>query len=190
MIRIAIIGGIVSGKTFISKLFGYPVFNADTSVANIYSKDRNVYLELKKILPEFFSSFPVKKKQLIRAILKNKDNLQKISSIVHPAVRKNLKIFIKKNKKSKMVILDIPLFLENKLNKKNDIIIFVQSDQTKILKRLKKRKNFNKLIFNKLKKAQLPLSKKRAKCHYVIKNNFNIKLVNKRVKEILRSISL
>ena len=61
MIRIAIIGGIGSGKTFISKLFGYPVFNADTSVANIYSKDRNVYLELKKILPEFFSSFPVKK---------------------------------------------------------------------------------------------------------------------------------
>ena len=76
MIRIAIIGGIGSGKTFISKLFGYPVFNADTSVANIYSKDRNVYLGLKKILPEYFFSFPVKKKQLIRAILKNKDNLK------------------------------------------------------------------------------------------------------------------
>ena len=39
MIRIAILGNIGSGKTFISKLFGFPVFNADEEVKNIYKKN-------------------------------------------------------------------------------------------------------------------------------------------------------
>ena len=32
MIRVGVIGGIGSGKSFISKLFKYPVFNADKEV--------------------------------------------------------------------------------------------------------------------------------------------------------------
>ena len=69
--------------------------------------------------------------------------------------------FIKKNNKRKAIILDIPLFLENKLNKKKDIIIFIQSSNKEVLKRLKKRKNFNKLIYKRLKGAQLPLNIKK-----------------------------
>ena len=38
MIKIAVVGDIGSGKSHISKLFGYPVFNADQEVANIYKK--------------------------------------------------------------------------------------------------------------------------------------------------------
>ena len=52
-----------------------------------------------------------------------------------------MNIFLKKNRKKKIVILDIPLLLENKINKKNDILIFVQSKKLDIsLKRLKKEK--------------------------------------------------
>ena len=72
-----------------------------------------------------------------------------------------MNIFIRKNKRRKFVILDIPLLLENKINKKNDILIFVQSKKSKILKRLKKRKNFNKKLLNKFKKIQLPLDYKK-----------------------------
>ena len=54
----------------------------------IYTVKIEMFILVQKILPEYFFSFPVKKKQLIRAIFKNKDNLQKISSIVHPAVEK------------------------------------------------------------------------------------------------------
>ena len=50
-----------------------------------------------------------------------------------------MNIFLNKNKNKKIIILDIPLLLENKINKKNDILIFVQANKIKvIIKRLKK----------------------------------------------------
>ena len=188
MIRIALVGSIGSGKTFISKLFGYPVFNADDSVAKIYFKNKKVFLKLKKKLPYFFTKLPIKKEQLIKAIIKNEENIKKISKIVHPAVRDDLKKFIKKNNKKKIVILDIPLFLENKLNKKRDVIIFVQSPQKEVFKRIKKRKNFNKSVLQKLNKLQLPLNIKKRNSHYIIRNNFKKNLVRNNIKDILNKI--
>lgn len=163
MIKIALVGDIGSGKTFISKLFGLPVFNADESVSKIYATNKKIYFILKKKLPNFFTDFPIKKKTLINAINKNQNNIIKISKIVHPEVRRDLKKFLKKNIKKKAVVLDIPLYLENKLNEKKDIIIFIQSSKKEILKRLKKRKNFNMLILKKLKDLQLPLDIKKKK---------------------------
>ncbi len=188
MIRLALIGGIGSGKTFISKLFGYPVFNADKVVNKIYLKNKNIYLKLKKKLPDYFIQFPIKKKELIEAILGNKNNIQKISSIVHPTVKKELNIFLKKNRKKKIIILDIPLYLEKKLNKKKDIIVFVESKNNALLKKVKKRKNYNKIIFNRLKKLQLPLSHKKQKSHFIIRNDYNKHSTRKKVQDIIKKL--
>src|SRR6056300_86137 len=188
MIRIALVGSIGSGKTFISNLFGYPVFNADESVSKIYSNNKKIFYRLKKRLPEFFADPPVKKEELIKAILENKNNLNIISKIVHPEVRKELQKFIKKHNKKKAIVLDIPLLLENKLNNKKDVIIFVQSSNKEVLKRLKKRNNFNKLVFQQLKKNQLTLDIKKKHSHYVIKNSFKKDFVRKNVKDILNKI--
>lgn len=188
MIRIALVGSIGSGKTFIANLFGYPVFNADESVSKIYSNNKKIFYKLKKKLPKSFTDPPIKKEELIKAIVKNKNSLNIISKIVHPEVRKDLKKFIKKHNKKKAIVLDIPLLFENKLNKKKDIIIFVQSTNTEVVKRLKKRKNFNNLVFQQLKKIQLPLDVKKRHSHYVIKNNFKKDSVRKNVKDILNKI--
>ena len=40
MIRIGIIGEIGSGKSYVAKNFGYPVFNADYEVSKLYKKDK------------------------------------------------------------------------------------------------------------------------------------------------------
>ena len=65
--------------------------------------------------------------------------------------------------------MDIPLYLENKINKKNDIIIYVDANQKLINKRLKKRSNFNKKLLNKFKKIQLKSNLKKKKSSYIIK---------------------
>ena len=188
MIKIAVVGDIGSGKSHIAKLFGYPVFNADQEVATIYKENKNCFKKLKKNLPKYFSVFPANKTQIIKAIEDGEKNLKKITKIIHPEVRKKLSIFLKKNKKRKAIVLDIPLLLENKLNQKIDIIIFVQSKKSEIIKRLKKRDNFNLNLYNQFKKIQLPLSYKKKKANHVIKNNFTNKLVKQSVKKILKKI--
>ena len=110
MIKIAIVGEIGSGKTFISKLFGYPVFNADDEVVEIYKKNRKCFNKLKKKFPKQINSFPIKKKCLIDIILKKKYNIKIINKIVHPMVRLRMNNFLKKNKNKNAVVLDIPLF--------------------------------------------------------------------------------
>ena len=50
MIRIAVVGDIGSGKSYIATLFGYPVFNADLEVAKIYNTNRSCFKRLKKDL--------------------------------------------------------------------------------------------------------------------------------------------
>ena len=188
MIRIGILGDIGSGKSYVAKNFGYPVFNADNEVGKLYKKDRKIFIKLKKILPKYIHSFPVNKNEISNAILANKSNLKKIIKIVHLEIRKKMSIFLSKNRNKNIVILDIPLLLENKINKENDILIFVKSKKLEILKRLKKRENFNPKLLRKFKNIQLPLDYKKKKSQFVIKNNFTKNSVMISIKKILKKI--
>ena len=190
MIRIAVLGDIGSGKSYVAKQFGYPVFNADAEVAKLYRKSRRCYNKLKKALPEYIVSFPVKKIEISKAIIADQYNLKKIIKIVHPEVRSNMNNFIKKNKNKKLIILDIPLLMENKINKKNDILIFVDAKKKEINKRLKKKFNINLKIVEKFKKLQLPVELKKQQSDFIIKNNFRNNSIKKNVKKVLEKILL
>ena len=99
-----------------------------------------------------------------------------------------MNIFLKINRNKKIVVLDIPLLVENKINRKSDILIFINSKKSEILKRLKKRSNFNKKIIKIFKDIQLPLDQKKRKSKYIINNNFTKKSVKKQIKLILNKI--
>ena len=96
MIKIGILGDIGSGKSYVAKSFGYPVFNADTEVGRLYEKDRKIFKKLKKNLPGYIYSFPVNKNEISNAILANKFNLGKIIKIVHLEIRKKNEYIFKK----------------------------------------------------------------------------------------------
>ena len=161
MIRIGIVGDIGSGKSYIAKQFGRPVFDADAEVAKLYKKSKKCYKKLKKKLPDHINSFPVKKNRILESIASNNNNLKKIIKIIHPEIIKKLNFFLKKNKNKKIVVLDIPLLIENNLNKKNDIIIFIDAPKKEINKRLKKTANYNQKIMQKFKKLQLTVEFKK-----------------------------
>ena len=185
MKRIGILGNIGSGKSFVAQSFGYPVFNADKEVSILYKKNKTVFNKLRKILPKYFNKFPIDKNNVVKAILDKNQNLGKIIKIIHIEIRKKLILFLKKNKNKKFVILDIPLLLENKINKSGDILIFVESNKINVMKRLKKRKNYNQKLFKKFQNIQLPLDYKKKKSQFVIKNNFTKRTVLIYVKNIL-----
>jgi len=189
MIRIAIIGDIGSGKSYIAKEFGFPIFDADKEVSKIYKKNKICFILLRKIFPKNIFSFPINKKELFEIIIKNKKNVKKINKIVHPFVQIKLKKFLKKNKKRKAVVLDVPLLIESRINRRSDILVFVSSKKSDINKRLRRKKNFNSKIFQILKKLQLPLEIKKRKSNFIIKNNFKSIFIKKNVK-ILKNIIL
>ena len=188
MIRIGILGDIGSGKSHVANNFGYPVFNADREVSKLYKQDKKVFKKLKKKLPKYIFSFPIDKNEITKAILSNKINLKKIITIVHQEIRKILKLFLKKNRNKKIIILDIPLLLENKINNQRDILVFVDSKKKDIEKRLKKRPNFNRKLINKFRKIQFSASYKKKKSNFIIKNNFKKKTLGNNIKIILNEI--
>ena len=182
MIKISLVGDIGSGKTHISKLFKVPCFYADIEVKKLYRNNKECFVKLKKKFPQFIKTFPIKKIELSNTIKSKFSNLKSIGFIVHPFIRKKLSTFLKKNRKKKIVVLDIPLYLENKMYKRNDVIIFLKTNRKDVNSRLKKRKNFNKKLLNILRKSQLTLKQKKNKSNYVLVNNFNNAIMKREVK--------
>ncbi len=188
MIRIAIVGEIGSGKTIAAKILKLPTFYADIEVAEIYQKDKRCYKKLKKRFPKFIKSFPIKKKEIVEAILNNRSNIRKISKIIHPIVRKRLKKFLSDNGKNKYVVLDIPLYFENNIYKKKDIVIFVQSNKKNIQKRIIKRKFFNIKLTKYFRSIQKKNIYKKKKSQFIIENNSNKMDLRKKVNIIKNKI--
>ena len=189
MIKIGILGGIGSGKSYVARNFNHPVFNADLEVSKLYKNNKKIYNKLKAKLPKYIHSFPINKTKISEAILANKSNLKKIVKVVHLEVKKKLNIFLKKNKNKKILILDIPLLLENKINNKNDILVYVESKKSEIQKKLKKRNNFNQKLLNRFKDIQFSLDYKKKKSQFIIRNNFTHKSVKNAIKKILKEIT-
>jgi len=189
MKRIGILGNIGSGKSYVAKSFGYPVFDADKEVLKIYKKNKNCFKKLKRKLPNFIKSFPIKKDELKIAVLQNKKNLKKIEKIVHPEVQKNMKKFIEFNNNKKMLIFDIPLIIENKIYKKKKIeLVFVEAKRKHINKKLKQRENYDNKIVQKLRKFQISLQIKKKKSKYLIKNDFKRLSLKRRIKMLKNKI--
>jgi len=181
---IGITGSISSGKTTVAHLMAskkYPLFSADTIVSSLYRKKHFIKILVKK----FELKSKEKIKDQIKLILKrNKDNLYKLESIIHPFVRKEMKNFLKK--RNKMLFLEIPLLIESKLNKYFDKLVFVGAKKKKRLKRYLKKKG-DKKMFNLLDRRQLPPIIKKNICDYTINNNYSLAILKKNVKNFMRN---
>tara|TARA_Y100001970_G_scaffold183814_1_gene223561 strand:- start:4498 stop:5049 length:552 start_codon:yes stop_codon:yes gene_type:complete len=174
MIKVGITGSIASGKSTVAKILSskkYPIFDADHEVKKIYKK--------KSFKKKIYKILGVRnKKDIKRIISKNPKKLKTAEKIIHPHVRKKLRTFIKKNKRKKLLIFEIPLLVESRLMSKFDKIVFVNSKKNLRLRRFLKRKKDIKL-FNILNKRQLKPAKKIKFSDYVINNNNTLaKLMN------------
>ncbi len=187
MIRICLVGEIAAGKTFVAKCFGYPLFNADEEVIKIYKTNNECFKKLNKKFPKYIKSFPIKKSEIKKLL--NKKNIKGLSKIVHPYVRVGLNKFLQKNRFLKYVVIDIPLLIENKLNKKTDIIIAVKTSKNIILKRLKKRGLYNKKLLSILSSQQLSVSKKFKFAKFIIENNSHKNNILKQIKQIKKKFN-
>jgi len=189
VIALGIVGEIGSGKTYVSKVFknyGYNVFDADKVVHNIYKKNKFINQKISRIFK--LKSKRVNLKDLANVIIKNPSKLVKLNKIIHPEVKKNLLYFIRKNKKEKLIVLDIPLLLETNFKYFADIVVFVDTAD-KILSKFRKKRKINVKLINVLKKYHFNKEKKKALSDFVIKNT-NLSFLKSQTRAILNKIIL
>ena len=185
MIKIGITGSLASGKSTVAKLMSkkkYPIFDADKVVTNLYK--RNYFLiKIKKKF--YFKNIKNIKKKVKDLIKTDKRALKQLELLIHPLVRKEMRIFMKKKKNAKIGIFEIPLLIESKLMKNFDVIIFIKARKRIRLKRFLS-KNGNKKIFNLLDNKQLSEKKKIKYCDYVVVNENNIKILKRKLLTIIK----
>ena len=184
MIKIGITGSLYSGKTTASKFLSKgrgPLFSADFAVGKIYQNKKFKALISKKFNIKNNKNI---KQSLKKLIIKNRSNLKKLEKIIHPLVRKKMKIFASKNKNKKILFYEIPLLIESKLMKFFDVIIFIKSKKDIRLRRFRyKREDEN--LFNLLNSKQMPDRKKIKFCDHVVVNEKNLKILKKRLFTII-----
>ena len=181
MIKIGITGSLASGKSTVAKLMSkkkYPIFNADKVVGALYKK-KSFFIRVKKKF--YFKDSKNLKIQIKNLIKKDKTALKKLEFIIHPLVRKEMKIFMKKRKGFKIGLFEIPLLIESKLMKYFNVIVFVNADRNIRFKRYEG----NREIFTTLDKRQIISSKKIKFSDHVINNNKSIIELKNKVKKLI-----
>jgi len=192
MVRVGILGSVGSGKTFIANIFkelSFNIFSADNEVVNIYKNNKIVNKKIAKFFKLKLYKGKIDKQDLRDSLKKNPKKFKFLNKTIHPIVRKRLAIFLSRFKKNKLVVLDIPLLVENKMLNFVDILVLVKTRSNSFLSRIKKRKNLDKQFLNILKKQQVSEKIKETYADFIIYNSSKNK-VKLQVKNIIDKILL
>ena len=192
---IAITGGIGSGKsTFCSKLKekGFKIHSSDEQVAKIYKNPEKKFVTyLRTIgLSKSISKKNIDKKIISKIIFENKQIRKKLELYIFKIVRKKRSDFIKqeKQKKTRLIFIDIPLLFENNLEKQFHKVISIIASKQVRLKRLKKTRKMTEIQFKNIIKSQTSDVIRKNKSDYVIYNNSTLKDYKTKINKLINKL--
>ena len=192
---IAITGGIGSGKsTFCSRLKekGFKIHSSDEQVANIYKNPEKKFVTyLRTIgLSKSISKKNIDKKIISKIIFENKQIRKKLELYIFKIVRKKRSDFIKqeKQKKTRLIFIDIPLLFENNLEKRFNKVISIIASKRVRLKRLKKTRKMTENQFKNITRSQTSDVIRKKKSDYVIYNNSTLKDYKIKINKLISKL--
>ena len=189
MILIGITGIIGSGKTLALNFFRekkITVFSADEEVKKILKK-KIVKDKIYKKFPSAFLRKKIDKNKLALIVFSDKKKLNLLEKIIHPLVKQKKRNFLNKNKKKKIIVMEIPIIFEKKSKKNYDCIILMNTNKKIQHQRVMKRKNMTPQLLKKIMANQIA-NKKKKYADYIINNNGTKNKTRKILKEILNRI--
>ena len=191
VIKIGITGSIGMGKSTVSSIFrnnNIKVWDADFEVHNLYKKGKEGYNSIISIYPELKDKVEINRKKVSNLLREKKIDLKLIEEIIHPLLIRSREEFIKKNKKDKLLIFDIPLLYETKAYIWLDYVINVFCSKKSQIERLKKRENFDVKKINYLISKQISVNQKNKKADYVINTDQDLKQVERQVINFIKTM--
>jgi len=190
-IKIGITGSIGMGKSTVSSIFrnnDIKVWDADFEVHNLYKKGKEGYNSIISIYPELKDKVEINRKKVSNLLSEKKIDLKLIEEIIHPLLIRSREEFIKKNKKDKLLIFDIPLLYETKAYIWLDYVINVFCSKKSQIERLKQRENFDIKKINYLISKQISVNQKNKKADYVINTDQDLKQVERQVINFIKTM--
>ena len=191
VIKVGITGSIGMGKSTVSSIFrnnDIKVWDADFEVHNLYKKGKEGYNFIISIYPELKDKVEINRQKVSNLLSEKKIDLKLIEEIIHPLLIRSREEFIKKNKKDKLLIFDIPLLYETNAYIWLDYVINVFCSKKNQIERLKQRKNFDIKKINYLISKQISVNQKNKKADYVINTDQDLKQVERQVINFIKTM--
>lgn len=179
MLFIGITGSFASGKSYLLNLLneeGFKTFSSDKFVSDLY-KQQNIQDQILKLIPSL-TVFDTK--EIAKKIYDDDDARRKIEALIHPIVLKNILDFKKNYEHEKFIFIEVPLLFEVGWENYFDYVITAFCSNESRLKHAKSKASFNKDIYDKLEKIQLPQDEKIARADFVI--NMDAKMLELKIQ--------
>ncbi len=197
MIKVGLTGSIAVGKSFVLSIFkneyNIPVFSSDECVRGIYRHNVDLNNFIKEEI--LVSDNEFSNEDIANIVFKDSIKLEKLENYIHPLVKIERDNFINQelNKKSKFVVIEVPLLFEKNLEHEFDKIILVDVMEDIQEKRALLRKNMSKEKYLAIKANQIPNSEKINRSDFIIDNHDEAKTrdhTEKIVKELNKLVSI
>lgn len=193
MYVLGITGSMAMGKTTVTRMFaekGYPAFFADEVVHRLFETKKGLRDKLAKEFPGAVKDNAVDRSVLGRAVFGRPERLARLEQTVHPYVTRALRSFLDRERarKTKMVVLDIPLLFEIAADTVCDGVLVVTADPGIQEKRGLKRVNYSKAGFEALIRRQMPDEEKRKRADFIIDTSGPLDETRKEVEKLLAKL--
>lgn len=193
MIKVGLTGSIGMGKSTVAdmfKSFGYPVFDADKAVHDLYERGGAGINIIKSFYPAAVINSAVNRDKLRSYIIENPDKIRELESLIHPLVKKLRDDFLKINQNKELIVFDIPLLFETGLNKTMDITVVVSAPYHVQHKRVMSREGMTERIFSELLAKQISDDEKKTMADIVIKTDESLNMTKIKVKDLISSLGI
>lgn len=193
MIKVGLTGSIGMGKSTVADMFknlGYPVFDADKAVHDLYEKGGAGIDIIKSFYPAAVVNSAVDREILRSYIAENPDKIRELEILIHPLVKKLRDDFLKTNQNKELLVFDIPLLFETGLNKNMDITVVVSAPYHVQHKRVMSREGMTEKIFSGLLAKQISDDEKKTMADIVIKTDESLNMTKSKVKEFISSLGV
>ncbi len=195
--RIALTGGIATGKTTVANKFrdlGAIILDADEFARRVVEPGTACCSALLDLLgAEYFNpDGTLKRRELRLRIIEEPVLRERINSILHPHIMEAMQAEWEKHKKldrQAVIISDIPLLFEGGIDKSFDLIILVYSKPEVQIQRLIHRDKVSPAEARRTLSMQFPIDSKKARSDYIIENSGDIELTLRQVEEVWDKIA-
>lgn len=197
MIKIGLTGSIAVGKSYVLSIFkteyNIPVFSSDECVKEIYRNNADLNNFIKNEI--LGSNIEFSNEDIANIVFADRTKLEKLENYIHPLVKIERDNFIKqeRNKKSKFVVIEVPLLFEKNLDLEFDKVILIHVSEDIQEKRALSRKNMHKEKYLAIKANQIPDNEKIKRSDFIIHNHNEARTrdsVDKIVRELNKQASI